>query len=220
MWLQCLHSHYRNVWAAKVLRLLHFWNHLSTFLYVWMKKKKKDTWLLTLMCWRFWKHFWDFHLTAALKKRSSSQSALNCSGNLRSASRHTNAEASCDLAVNLFTVSTKTCQGKRSRFSVVTLLDVAQIACTINVHKASVMRSLWTPEGWSAADCVVQKRGGALHVVTVMFPLRVIRLSLRCKMSFKYIHVFLPAPLSGWWSRWMSSYGGRTCTHWLHWKEK
>lgn len=117
---------------------------------------------------------------------------------------NTNAEASCDLVVNLFTVSTKTCQGERSRFSIVALLDVAQIACTINVHKASVMRSLWTPEGWSAADCVVRKRG-ASHVVTVMLPLRVIRLSLRCKMSFKYIHVFLPAPLGGWWSRRMSS---------------
>lgn len=59
---------------------------------------------------------------------------------------HTNPEVSCDHVINLCCL-TETCIGeKRFFFSIVALLDAATITCTINVHKASVMMSLRTPE--------------------------------------------------------------------------
>ena len=133
----------------------------APFCMVAYKKKKKKK--RTHGCWS-WRA--DFFGNAGFSPDSGFEEAQQLSVRIElqrksSLCQATNAEASCDLVANLFTVSAKTCQGERSRFSIVALLDVAQIACTINVHKVSVMRSLWTPEGWSAADCVVRKGGVA-----------------------------------------------------------
>lgn len=70
-----------------------------------------------------------------------------------------------------------------SRQLIGALLDVAHITCAINVHEASVMRSLWTPGEICCQSAAVNERKARLGV-TVTFPSRVIKVHLWCKLSF------------------------------------